>query len=247
MTHEHTKEFNLMYAKAGAPVGTADGCDVEPLRWLADTMVGIVTTEAGAQYPGEWDESGEYVSTPMGRERMRLVMLPLGECEGKPVFSGDTLCDYSYDSSSGDSSFMVSALAREFGRYGWPRVDDGYPKTTLSPDDLLQIFSDGPSGHRGAGLSCECVANAALKHAVETGQLVPAEMLRKVARKIVERCEDAATATMRGRVFGGGAGSSIGAGASGGAGGGGGAMQKVSIGFTVPIESIIADVKAGKS
>ena len=127
MKPDHYKEFNAKHAKAGAPYCQRNGLaarigiwdakhDEYPLICVASYFdqygeSSCTWTKLGARHGGAKNDSD-------------LVMLPLGYCEGKPVFVGDKLVYI----NSVIGSIVMDAECRHFVDFKWTRTAPVIPK-----------------------------------------------------------------------------------------------------------------------
>ena len=92
MKTEHTKEFNVEHAKQGAPYCQRNGLAARIGIWDSKSsypLVGVAAHSLGyLEYSSSWSSVGVSSRIDMGTD---LVMLPLGYCDGRPVFVGDEL------------------------------------------------------------------------------------------------------------------------------------------------------------
>lgn len=122
MKPEHTKPFDLNSAKAGAPYAQRSGLLARIGIWDKKVeyykLTGAIQRFEGNEL--EWDccWSIEGKSNFESVQETDLVMLPLGYCEGKPVFVGDELADVI------GSKFTLRADSKysRFDLYKWPRT-----------------------------------------------------------------------------------------------------------------------------
>lgn len=93
----HTRPFNIDHARAGAPFRSRDGSEVKVLKFDMKSengfcILGLSTDENGFENCASWLATGKY--TPdVAEHESDLVMMPVGYCEGEPVFIGDVLFD----------------------------------------------------------------------------------------------------------------------------------------------------------
>jgi len=88
-----TKPFNAEHAKAGAPYCQRNGLAARIGIWDAESgypLVGVRLLDSlgTEEVSAAWNCVG---TTSNAEASFSLVMLPLGYCEGKPVFVGDEL------------------------------------------------------------------------------------------------------------------------------------------------------------
>ncbi len=101
-----------------------------------------------------------------------LIMLPLGMCEGKPVFTGDLL---EYNSGT---VYSVDPWPRSFTNLRWP-AQFTHPNFTASEG----VFYDADGNEFKNPID---IANAALRHAVETGQVITKEAHEAAIERLAE-------------------------------------------------------------
>lgn len=123
MKPEHTKEFNAGHAQAGAPYAQRNGLEAEVGLWNIPgeyQLVGVRTTHTGMKLATMWTHAGTF---NLRRDVMceDLVMLPLGYCEGKPVFVGDELI------AMGNKYAVGPSHRNYFDAYKWPRTKPNLP------------------------------------------------------------------------------------------------------------------------
>jgi hypothetical protein len=169
---KETKPFNLEHAKAGAPYACISGSTAVILKWDAVNekfpLIGYVT-EYNSDYIESWGADGiaDFASA-QGRD---LVMTPLGHIDGKPVFVGDKVVNQHGVECS------VVAHDRGFSDCRWPAPAKQYPVTKISAFDLhveyVKALGGVDEGHAA-------VANAALRHAIDNGQVVTIDDYRAV-------------------------------------------------------------------
>jgi len=127
MRPEHTKPFNAEHAKAGAPYCQRNGLAALIGIWNGRNpivpLIGERENSKGQFSATTWTANGGNPN-PNGTESNDLVMLPLGYCEGKPVFVGDELVN-----SVGVLN-TVSARERYFEPSLWPRTAPVMPKSS---------------------------------------------------------------------------------------------------------------------
>lgn len=161
---QHTKPFNLEHAKAGAPIAMRNGIAVEILKWDREKHNPIIGISADDQQLHSWGANGAYGganSVSMGS----LVMTPLGYIDGKPVFTGDRLVRK--DGSCGETT--AKEMSRQWPDWTWPEPEKQYPVTGMTGGELLTYFG----GNRPTDQCVVDAANAALRHAVDAGQVMP--------------------------------------------------------------------------
>jgi hypothetical protein len=123
MKLEHTKEFNVQHAKAGAPYAQRNGLAARIGIWNSNhpngTMLVGTQTIQGYEHSCSWEANG---NNPNGTKSNDLVMLPLGYCEDKPVFVGDEL-----EQINGDLGWAVGAAFNNFTNLRWKRTTPVIP------------------------------------------------------------------------------------------------------------------------
>lgn len=149
MKLEHTKEFNAEHAKAGAPYCQRNGLSARIGIWDSNNenfpLVGVRTTTPGYHDSTcSWSECGGVWSSDQNESD--LVMLPLGYCEGKPVFVGEELVYI----NSVIGSIVMDAGCRHFADFKWPRM------APVMPNILIENY--------GFSLTNTAFNNVALDH-----------------------------------------------------------------------------------
>jgi len=156
-----TKIFNMEDAQAGAPYACVDGLKAEIIKWDcmgAVPLAGIITNDLQV-YPALWNADG----TASSDTAVGLVMLPLGYIDGKPVFVGDEYV------VTGSGKYAARPGDRNFEDCHWPEPEKQYPITTMSSTDLYEAYANA-YGH-GVESAMVAVADAAIRHAIDSGQL----------------------------------------------------------------------------
>lgn len=180
-----TRPFNLEDAKAGAPIGCANGAGAEVLRYLDNKLIGIQTSHTGTQFASEWKVDGAYCE-PGHFNSLDLVMLPLGVIDGKPVFVGDLILGDSRGSQPEIVSAFVGMTFPAGNAWTWPEPAKVYPETQIGYLAFIAAASSGGCTHIADALETakgteksyrlyRVIANAAIRNAVDTGQLVTKE------------------------------------------------------------------------
>lgn len=174
---EFSRPFNLEHAKAGAPFCCRDGVEVEILKWDRKhtfCIVGLDTIDASVR---RWRADGSYNE---GFNVFDLVMLPLGFIDGKPVWTCDEIV------SPAGSQMAAWPSFRDFANCAWPAPVPVYP-TFDGSIDMLAIEYNRDVNFLSSLVS---VANFALRHAIDAGQVVlpdatPSDdLLMKVAKEV---------------------------------------------------------------
>lgn len=166
----HTKPFNLEHARAGAPFCCRDGGEVEILKWDRKhtfCIVGLDTHDASVR---RWRADGSYNE---GSNVFDLVMLPLGFIDGKPVFAGDEIETKSFSASGAWEPVKVCPGDHGFTTCRWPAPAPVYPETLLSEEKLAAAAGTGMWVPDSA---LRALSNAVLRHAIDEGQVVLADV-----------------------------------------------------------------------
>lgn len=183
-----TRPFDLAAAKAGAPYACRNGMEATVFIWdrrgvEVHSIAGVL---GASDEPTSWTKSGNYSD---GNESgWDLVMLPLGEIDGKPVFTGD--------------EFEVNCLAHpdEWKRckaeptwagtwnddgkwFRWPAPAKVYPETQMTGKELWNVYFKNDGNSEGSYVA---VANAALRHAIDSGQLPTKEAYDQLRADLLE-------------------------------------------------------------
>lgn len=167
MKPEFSKPFNLEHARAGAPFCGIDGEAVRILIWdrKHPTHPIIAIEERGEQEAIAFRADGKAANHPSLGIVFELVMLPLGFIDGKPVFVGDKFTHR--DGEEVTAAPMDIKLG--FDGAHWPVPAKEYPTFDGSVDTLAIVYSQNNNFVE----SLIRVANAALRHAIDAGQVVP--------------------------------------------------------------------------
>jgi hypothetical protein len=137
MKPEHTKEFNVEHAKAGAPYAQRNGLAARIGIWDAIgsyPLAGVRAGIDGMEGSSSWTAKGKF-SLGYAAYQFDLVMTPLGYCEGKPVFVGDEL-----EQINGDLGWAVGAAFNNFTNLRWKRTAPVMP-TFLPWDSPARILA----------------------------------------------------------------------------------------------------------
>lgn len=190
---QHTRPFNLEHARAGAPYSCRDGTEATILKFDGRHPVYPLTGIAGPDdYMTCWTNAGKYEETPRDH-KSDLVMTPLGYLDGKPVFVGDEIVN-----AFGHKVKMPAAPSGSFDGCRWPAPEREYPQATITVKDLAKVTphnhhfdaewsSDRYTstltytihGRCKTNLPLQAIANAALRHAIDAGQVIDAEVAQK--------------------------------------------------------------------
>lgn len=159
-----TKSFNLEHAKAGAPV-CVNGGAVELLTLTRNDPRPIVV-----MHPSGDIETFHLDGTGQPRSGVALQMAPLCMLHGKPVFVGDALELLGHGMWE---PFTARASLRDMpeNRYRWPVPKNDWPKSTMTDEEMFGCSNNTKSFRHCMRSAC----NAAIAHACETGQVIPAK------------------------------------------------------------------------
>ncbi len=165
MKPKFSKEFNAQHARDGAPYCCRNGSEATVMKWdgrrKGEPLVGFRTD---CDLPASWAEDGSYFTS--GEEGPDdLVMLPVGEIDGKPVFVGDELV------MDGRKKLIAGAKQRNFADMAWPAPAKIYLETLMTDGDLAKAFVSDPTPHQIDVMRKG--ANVALRHAIGAGQVTP--------------------------------------------------------------------------
>lgn len=169
----HTRPFNVEHAKAGAPYCGSNGEAVRAIIWdrKHPTHPIIVIEEDGDQEAVAFRADGttEFAHPSMVQ---KLVMLPLGYIDGKPVFVGDQLVDPSgaiFVPGPSNGGHLAGCI--------WPAPEKVYPETRMTEGEIISsYYGGGPvNGRQEETAAFFRIANAALNHALATGQFITKE------------------------------------------------------------------------
>lgn len=179
---EFSRPFNILDAKAGAPYCCRDGRTAQVLKWDRNVsdypMMGVV---GKSDDPRTWTATGSATYGAHGEEYdCDLVMLPLGMCQSKPVFMGDELVTRFGDKFAVEAKH-IGVLCEE---NTWPAPAPAYPVTLMTDGDLVSnYYGGGPVSHEQEYQAWRRIANAALRHAIEAAQVIPADTSAESVRK----------------------------------------------------------------
>lgn len=170
MKREHYRPFDPIAAQAGAPYGHKDNAiEVKIYEYFENYCTAAYMERANFWLGTSYDYKHDY-----------LVMLPEATCQGKPVYRGDTL----YDSDGDKFQFEGCHTQSLLDTCTWEPAKK-WPETTLSDEGFYKIheaFRASPPMMLAKGY--REVANAALAHACETGQVVPKGDLFKLVQGV---------------------------------------------------------------
>ena len=156
----HSKLFSMVDAQAGAPISCVDGASATVFKWDCRRAVyKLAGIRGDVDESAVWTQEGQHQSCYGGAA---LVMLPLGMIDGKPVFVGD---EYMFE---GMKYTAIPSGFDGFDGCSWPTPAKVYPKTLMSAE-LLESYCHGSGGSTA---SLFRIANAAICHAIDAGQVV---------------------------------------------------------------------------
>ena len=153
----HSKPFDIAHAQAGAPFSFDDGESAEIIAWSRSGAMSLVSMK------------GQHQSLVLSRVdgtsggMATLVMLPIGEIANLPVFVGDKCIGY-----DGAPFVATARMGSDWSHFSWPAPAKVYPKTLMSAE-LLESYCHGSGGSTA---SLFRIANAAICHAIDAGQVV---------------------------------------------------------------------------
>lgn len=182
--YPNNKPFDLNSAKSGAPVGLpklGSGYEVEVLKYGEKKIFGVLTDVHGNESAEYWNLDGTYGLAAVDGA-LSLVMLPLGYCEGKPVFVGDELIDK-------EDGHKVAATPLWKNMDGtlwkWPKPEPKYPETRMNAEEINQAGGRDPiSQPRHIKM-----ANAAIKRAIQDGDVFTKQQVTAVLEELRNICD----------------------------------------------------------
>lgn len=177
MTH-HYKPFNLEHAKAGAPVGCeTERNKIEIFKYTERSIFGSIRYGDEEEVVTSWDINGK--NDPCLKSD--LVMLPLGYCEGKPVFVGDELIDK-------EDGHKVAATPLWKNMDGtlwkWPKPEPKYPETRMSLDEIAIKWQE-PYGYVGL----KKFGNEVIARAIQDGDVFTKAQVTAVIEEMRKICD----------------------------------------------------------
>lgn len=192
---EHIRPFNLEHARAGAPYATRGGLDATILKWDGrNADFPLVGTYGKHDEPNNWRSDGRHSTRDSGHEN-DLVMTPLGFIEGKPFFCGDMIV------STIGTQFKAEPRDKDgdIATWSWPKPARVYPETRMPGHELHDVYvkNNDPTVDQ----SMVAVANAALRHAIDAGQVVSKEDHEQALITLGERLKDIAISASGTRTY----------------------------------------------
>lgn len=185
---EFSRPFNLEHAKAKAPYCCRDGRAAQVLKWDRNVsdypLMGVI---GKSDDPRTWDMTGSTTYCAHGAEYdCDLVMLPLGFIDGKPVFVGDEYLGIMDTPAKAEPKHA----GMPFSGCKWPITVPVYPETLMLLKDFdAAIIASSSKECIDAKVAC-AIANAAIAHAIASGQVVfpdaasSNDLLMKVAKEV---------------------------------------------------------------
>lgn len=163
-----TRPFNMEHAKAGAPYACRDGREATVLKWEGrNKRYPLIGVFGANDSPTIWTGKGMFDAANIDTN-LDLVMTPLGHIDGRPVFMGDSVI-----SEEGKLVEVVNPGFPRWDKCRWPKQ---YPETTMTRSELLETArqaaaQSSPFAEHTAVVH-RAIANAALRHAIDSGQVV---------------------------------------------------------------------------
>lgn len=185
---ENCRPYNHEHAQAGAPIGLRNGCDVKIHHVVPefDKLIGMFYGVDGTVHAGEWNLKGAYYDFGHGG-RLDIIMPPVGYCEGKPVFVGDTLIDPKWWQTE-NQSFIVQATninGYEFDRCKWPKPKTKNPETRMTLHEMYAVWQ---APVEDLAPSLRELMNASIAHAIQDGDV----FTRAQVQAVIKECADIA-------------------------------------------------------
>lgn len=173
----HTKPFDINQARAGAPVGCkTERNTIEIFKYTERSIFGSIRYGNEEEVVTSWDINGK--NDPCLKSD--LVMLPLGYCEGKPVFAGDEMFDTDHQ-----TKVRAGPLERDFLFCTWPKPEPKYPETRMSGAQLLDDWMNNQAGDEE---SFVFVVNSAIKRAIQDGDVFTKQQVTAVLEELRNIC-----------------------------------------------------------
>jgi hypothetical protein len=189
MKPEFTKPFDLEHAKAGAPYCCRNGDAVEIVKWNSKCEQPIVGLFGTPEILQRWSENGQWGESVAGPGD--LVMLSLGIIEGKPVFVGDEIEALIVPDCKWISITVKPGNLPRGNSFRWPTPAKAYPTTNMTFDELAIVHNAQlDSKPNEFARSVRAVANAALRHAVDAGQVVPKDEHEAALHRLGDQLKD---------------------------------------------------------
>lgn len=165
MKPEFSKPFDQAAARAGAPFCCRDGRPADILKWdgrrPGEPLIGF---QSDSDIPASWAADGAYETGCEGD--IDLIMLPLGLIDGKPVFVGDVFLWRGGELTTA----MPDMAGGDWSNSRWPLPAKVYPTYTGDLDALRHAYNKSMGSTVNGAM--EQVANSALRHAIDAGQVV---------------------------------------------------------------------------
>lgn len=167
MKPEFTRPFNAEHAKAGAPYCCRGGDEATVLKWdgrgCGFSLIGFF---------GQFDDIDTWTGngcneSAIYESEIDLVMIPLGMCEGRPVFVDDIL------TTRFGGIWIADSADRYFSEFYWPAPAKIYPVSLMTDTETYDSISGPFHAH---AFQRRQIADAAIRHAIDAGQVVIAEV-----------------------------------------------------------------------
>lgn len=180
ITPKDSRPFDLAAAKEGHPIITRDGRVAKFIAHVPDAIASnrlimlIPFEKGGCTY--SYHENGFWRGIANNNDCIDLFLAPLGYCEGKPVFAGDTL-----NHLDGTKGWTVQAnyKAGDFTMFQWPKpahvvetrmtlgqVQDEWVKTEYGLTGLVEF------------------ANAAIARSIADGDVITMSVAKELLNKM---------------------------------------------------------------
>lgn len=148
------------------------------LKWdCRNTDYPLLGVSGDDDRPETWSANGRFEEDKIDHER-DLVMLPLGEIDGKPVFVGDALNDKEV------GTYFAQPTERDFSDCTWPAPARQYPVTGMSARDLADTYQFGSDA--GQIARWKSLANTVLRHAIDADTVRITEEVKAREGRIVD-------------------------------------------------------------
>ena len=159
------RPFNPEQAKAGAPYGGLWNDFEYVIDWYGDTY----GTGRFRQ-----NSSEKWCPVKFPYHRSDIVMLPLFHCQGKPVYMGDTL----YDANGSAFEVELSHTQSMIDECSWG------VETKMKDHELVDLIGTTASikgSWENADSEMRNIANKILVRAIEDGDVVPMDVVKRIA------------------------------------------------------------------
>ena len=189
----HMKPFNMEHARAGAPFCCRDGEPATVLKWDGRGDYSLIGMFGANDLAASWTDVGCF--SIHDQDAIDLVMLPLGFIDGKPVWVGDEIETKSFSATGAWEPVKVCPGDHGFTTCRWPAPAPVYPETLLTLRDAgafcdrhkanvqvicepIHVFEEMQPGTLKMTVQVRdgdpftAIANFALRHAIDAGQVV---------------------------------------------------------------------------